>query len=123
MFGFTGRATCWIENIHMVSGLTPDHWNWKALFFSFLLAADKEFQHKFYKQCVLPKLLLFTQFHFKVCIVCLSSKAIDSHSLFYSCEMSIYITKTVPTTFTFSTLSRHILSIDYVTKPIVKATN
>ena len=66
---------------------------------------------------------LITRFHIKVCIVCLSNKVIHLHSLFYNCELSSDITETVWTTFTLSTLSRYILSINYATKPIVKASN
>ena len=60
MFDFIGKAIGWsdaeITVIHMVSGLTPDHWNSKVLFFSFLLSTNEEFQQNFCKEYAVFKL-------------------------------------------------------------------
>ena len=107
----------------MVSGLTPDHWNSKVHSFLSFCPLTKSFNSSFAKIVWCPSFALITKFHIKVCIVRLSSKVIHLHSLLCNCELPTYVTKIVRTVFTFSTLSRHILSIIYVTKPKVKASN
>ena len=94
-----------------------------ALFHSFC-PATKNFNRIFANIVWCPSFFLITQLHIiKVCIVYLSNKVIHSHSFLYNCELSTYITRTVQTTFTFSMLSRQILSVNYGIKPLVKATN
>ena len=62
MFDFIGKAIGWsdaeITVVHVVSGLTPDHWNSKVLFFSFLLSTNEEFQQNFCKEYAVFKLWL-----------------------------------------------------------------
>ena len=127
MFGFIDKAICWsdaeITIVHMVLWLMPDYWNPKAHFFHSFCPLTKSFNTSFANIVWYPSFILITQFHIKVCIVCFSNNVIQLHSLLYNCELSTYITKTFPNSFTFLTLSRHILSINYVTNPIVKASN
>ena len=112
---------CRITVVHIVSGLTPDHWNLKSQFFHSFCSLTKKFNKSFASIAWSPSFILITQFHITVCLVYLSNKVIHLHSLLYNCELSRYITKNVRTTFTFYMLRRHILSINYVTKSIINA--
>ena len=63
----------------MVFGITPDHWNSKVYFFHSSCPLTKSFNTSFTDNVWCPGFALITQFHNKICIVCLSKKIFHLH--------------------------------------------